>query len=116
MTYLLGAIIAEIVATSSLKASAGFTRLGPSVVVVVGYGVAFYLLSIALKSIPIGVAYAIWSGVGTVAIAIIGFLAFHERLSAAQVAGIALVVAGVLLLNLAGPGAAPAPAPPTGAR
>ncbi len=105
LLLLFGAIAAEIVATSNLKASAGFTRPLPSAIVVIGYGVAFYLLALSLRTIPIGIAYAIWSGVGTAAIAVIGRVAFGEALSAAQIAGIALVIAGVVLLHVATPGA-----------
>ena len=102
--YLAIAIAAELAATSNLKASEGFTRLVPSVVVVVGYAVAFYFLGLSLRTIPIGVAYAIWSGVGTAVIAVVGFLVFHERLSPGQIAGIGLVVLGTLLLRLTTPG------------
>ena len=88
------------IATSALKASAGFSRLGPSTVVVVGYAAAFYLLSLTLKHIPIGVAYAVWSGAGTVLITLIGVLAFRQKIDLAGVCGITLIVAGVLVLNL----------------
>ena len=94
------AIVAEVVGTSALKASEGFSRLWPSVVVVAGYGVAFYCLSLALRHIPVGIAYAVWSGAGTVLIAAIGVLAFRQKIDAAGVFGIALIVAGVLVLNL----------------
>lgn len=94
------AIVAEVIATSALKASAGFTRLLPSAVVILGYGVAFYLLSQALRTIPVGVAYAVWSGAGTVLIAIIGMLVFRQKLDGAGVIGIGLIIAGVLVLNL----------------
>lgn len=94
------AIGAEVIATSALKASAGFTRLAPSSVVVVGYAAAFYFLSLTLKHIPIGVAYAVWSGAGTVLITLIGVVAFRQKLDLAGVCGIALIVAGVLVLNL----------------
>ncbi|MFA5665127.1 multidrug efflux SMR transporter [Castellaniella sp.] len=98
--YLIIAIMAEVVATSALKASDGFTRLAPSAVTVAGYAIAFYLLALALKAIPVGVAYAVWSGVGIVAIALIGWLAFGQALDAAGVIGIALILAGVLVLNV----------------
>ena len=94
------AIVAEVIATSALKASAGFTRLGPSAVVVVGYGIAFWLLSLTLRSVPVGVAYAIWSGLGTVLIAVVGWLAFGQRLDAWAMVGMGLIVAGVLVMNL----------------
>ena len=95
-----GAIVAEVAGTSALKASAGFTRLLPSTVVVLSYGLAFYLLSLTLRSIPVGVAYAIWSGLGTVLIALVGWWWFGQRLNAATVIGMALIVAGVLVMNL----------------
>ena len=98
--YLLAAIVAEVIATSALKASEGFTRLGPTAMVVVGYGVAFWLLSLTLRTIPVGVAYAIWSGLGIVLIAIVGWLAFGQKLDAWAVLGMSLIVAGVLIMNL----------------
>ena len=94
------AILAEVVGTSALKASEGFSRLWPSVAVVAGYGVAFYFLSLTLKHIPVGIAYAVWSGAGTVLITVIGVLAFRQKIDLAGVIGIALIVAGVLVLNL----------------
>lgn len=98
--YLAIAIAAEVVATSSLKASDGFTKAGPTVVVVLAYGVAFYFLSLVLKSVPVGVAYAIWSGVGIVLIATIGWLFMKQSLDAGAIAGIALIVVGVLVIQL----------------
>ncbi len=100
LLYLAGAIAAEVVATSALKASEGFTRTGPSVVVAIGYGIAFYLLSLTLKTIPVGLAYAIWSGVGVVLIALIGWLVLKQPLDAAAMVGIGLIVAGVLVIQL----------------
>lgn len=94
------AIIAEVIGTSALKASEGFTRLGPSLVVVVGYATAFYLLSLTLRSIPVGIAYAIWSGLGVTLIALVGWLLYGQRLDAAGMIGIGLIVAGVAVLNL----------------
>lgn len=93
-------IVAEVIATSALKASEGFTRLVPSIVVVVGYSVAFYLLSQALSRIPLGIAYAIWSGAGIVLVSIVGYLRFGEKLDLAALAGIGLIMAGVLVINL----------------
>ncbi len=98
--YLVIAIVAEVVGTSALKATDGFTRPIPSAVVAVGYGVAFYFLSLALKSIPVGVAYAIWSGVGVALITLIGWLVFKQRLDAAALAGIGLIVAGVVVIHV----------------
>ena len=98
--YLLIAIVAEVIGTSALKASAGFTRLGPSLVVVAAYGAAFYLLSLTLRHIPVGVAYAVWSGLGLVLIAAVGWLFYGQRLDAPALIGMALIVVGVLLMNL----------------
>ncbi|WP_226702949.1 SMR family transporter [Microbulbifer elongatus] len=98
--FLGAAIIAEVVATSSLKASAGFTRFWPSVLVVVGYMVAFYLLSLTLKVIPVGIAYAIWAGLGIVLISLVGWLMFGQKLDLASVIGMVLIVAGVAVINL----------------
>jgi small multidrug resistance pump len=83
-----------------LTATQGFTRFWPSVVVVVGYGVAFYFLSLALKTIPVGVAYAIWSGVGVALITLIGWIVFHQKLDAPALIGIGLIVAGVVVIQL----------------
>ncbi|PZO91839.1 MAG: QacE family quaternary ammonium compound efflux SMR transporter [Sphingomonas sanxanigenens] len=99
------AIAAEVIATSALKASEGFTRPWPAIVTLIGYGVAFYCLSLALRTIPVGVAYAIWSGVGIVAISIIGLALFGQRLDWPAIAGIGLILAGVLVLNLFSSGA-----------
>jgi small multidrug resistance pump len=98
--YLALAILAEVVGTSALKASNGFTVWAPSAVVVVSYSVSFYFLSLALRTIPVGVAYAIWSGVGIVLISTIGWVAFRQRLDAAALTGIALIIAGVAVINL----------------
>ena len=100
------AIVAEIVATSSLKLSDGMPRLGPSAVVVIGYALSFWLLSMTLKALPIGFVYAVWSGIGVAAIALIGVFVFGEKLNWAGAGGIALIVAGVTLLQLSGQGVA----------
>lgn len=94
------AIVAEVVATSALKASEGFSRLWPSLLVIVGYGVAFYCLSLTLRHIPLGIAYAVWSGAGTALIALIGVVLYQQKLDPAAMLGIALIVAGVLVLNI----------------
>lgn len=101
------AIVSEVIATSALKAADGFTRLAPSVVVVVGYGTAFYFLSLALKSVPVGIAYAIWSGVGIVLLSLIGWVLYGQRLDAPALTGMALIVAGVVILQLSSRSAAP---------
>ncbi len=93
------AIVAEVVATSSLKASAHFTRLGPSLVVAVGYACAFYFLSLTLDRIPAGVAYAIWSGAGVTLIAAIGWAFLGQKLDVPAVIGMGLIVAGVVVIN-----------------
>jgi small multidrug resistance pump len=98
--YLVIAIVAEVVGTSFLKASAGFTKPLPSLMVAVGYGAAFYFLSLTLTTIPVGIAYAVWSGVGVTLIAAIGWLFLEQKLDAAAVAGMGLIVAGVVVLNL----------------
>jgi small multidrug resistance pump len=99
-TILFFAILSEVIATTALKLSNGFTRLIPSVIVVVGYGVSFYLLSISLKVIPIGLAYAIWSGVGIVLTVIAGILIWRETLDWARVIGIIFIIFGILVINL----------------
>ncbi|MFJ9816447.1 DMT family transporter [Streptomyces sp. NPDC101151] len=104
MGYLLlaGAIAAEVAATTAMKYSEGFSRLWPSLMTALGYLVSFGLLAQTLKTVSIGTAYAIWAGVGTATIAVIGLLLFGEGLSATKVAGILLIVAGVVVLNLGG--------------
>jgi small multidrug resistance pump len=97
--YLSVAIVLEVVATSALKASDGFTRLLPSIVVVVGYAAAFYTLSITLRTMPVGVVYAVWSGVGVVLITLVGWLVFNQKLDGPAFLGIALIAAGVIVLN-----------------
>ncbi|MEV4945988.1 multidrug efflux SMR transporter [Streptomyces sp. NPDC053755] len=99
---LAGAIAAEIVGTTAMKYSDGFSRLWPSLVTVGGYLLAFALLAQTLRTLEIGTAYAIWSGVGTAAVAAIGVLFMNESLGLAKVAGIVLIVAGVVVLNLGG--------------
>jgi small multidrug resistance pump len=98
--YLSIAIIAEVIATSALKASEGFTKLVPSSIVVVGFGVAFYCLSLVLKTLPMGVAYAIWSGLGIVLISIAGLIIFDQKLDMAAIIGIILIVSGVIVMNV----------------
>lgn len=98
--FLSVAIAAEVGATSALKSSDGFTRLWPSLLVVAGYGVAFYFLSLTLRAIPVGVAYAVWAGVGILLIALVGWLFFGQRLDAPAVLGMLLIVAGVVVMNV----------------
>ncbi|MDE0949661.1 MAG: SMR family transporter [Halioglobus sp.] len=96
--YLTIAILSEVVATSALKSSDGFTKYGPSLVVILGYGISFYCLSVVLKTIPVGVAYAIWSGMGIVLITLLGWLVFSQRLDLPAFLGMALIVAGVIVI------------------
>lgn len=98
--YLAIAIVAEVIGTSALKASEGFSKTIPSLVVVAGYGVAFYCLSLTLKTIPVGVAYAIWSGVGIFLIAAIGWIAFKQALDLPAIIGMALIVSGVVVMQV----------------
>jgi small multidrug resistance pump len=100
MLILLLAILSEVVGTIALKASEGLARLGPSALMVIGYGLSFYLLALALKQIPLGVTYAIWSGLGTAGAVVAGILLWRESLNLAGILGILLIIAGVILLNL----------------
>lgn len=94
------AIVAEVVGTSALKASEGFTRLVPSVVVVLGYAVAFYGLSLVLKTVPVGIAYAVWSGLGMVLITLVAFVVYGQSIDLPGLIGMGLIVAGVVVLNV----------------
>jgi small multidrug resistance pump len=94
------AIFAEVIATSALKSSEGFTKLFPSIVVVVGYGIAFFFLSLTLKNIPIGIAYAIWSGAGITLISVIGYLIFKQQVDFPAIIGIFLIISGVIVINM----------------
>ena len=98
--YLTLAIFSEVMATASLKSTEGFTKLWPSVLVLVGYSAAFYFLSLTLDTIPIGVAYAIWSGVGVAAITLVSIFFFDQKIDTAGFIGIGLIVAGVIVLRL----------------
>ena len=98
--YLAIAIVSEVIATSALKASLGFTRFVPSAIVVVGYGFAFYFLSLTLRTIPVGIAYAVWSGVGVVLITLAGWVVYDQKLDFSAIVGIVLIVAGILVLNV----------------
>ncbi|HJV76072.1 MAG TPA: SMR family transporter [Noviherbaspirillum sp.] len=98
--FLSVAIVAEVIATTALKASDSFTKLWPAVFVIAGYGVAFYFLSLTLRAIPVGIAYAVWSGVGIVLISAIAWFWYGQKLDLAAILGMALIVAGVIVLNL----------------
>jgi small multidrug resistance pump len=97
--YLGIAIVAEVIATSTMKATQGFTRLGPSLVVAAGYLMAFYFLSLTLRTLPVGVAYAVWSGVGIALVSLIAWLVYGQTLDGPAIVGMALIVAGVVVLN-----------------
>lgn len=94
------AIVAEIIGTTALKSSQEFSKLIPSLIVIVAYGVAFYFLSVTLRSMPVGIAYAIWSGLGIVLISIVSLLLFGQKLDVPAMLGIGLIIAGVVVINL----------------
>ncbi|MEO6118276.1 MAG: SMR family transporter [Methylotenera sp.] len=94
------AIVAEVTATTALKASNEFTRLGPSLIVVAGYGVAFYFMTISMRVLPVGIMYAIWSGLGIVLISIIGWLVYKQTLDVPAMIGMGLIIAGVVVINV----------------
>lgn len=98
--YLLIAVVTETIGTSSLQASQQFTRFWPSALVVVGYGVSFYFMGLTLKFMPVGIVYALWSGLGIVLIALIGFLVFGQKLDLAAVLGLGLILSGILIIHL----------------
>ena len=98
--YLFIAIIGEVAATSALKAAEGFTRLLPSIVVIVGYGIAFFFLSLVLKTIPVGIAYAVWSGLGIVIITVIAAILFKQIPDLPAIVGMSFIIAGVVIINL----------------
>lgn len=98
--YLAIAIIAEVIATSALKASAEFTKLLPSIIVVVGYGIAFYFMTLVLRTIPIGITYAIWSGIGIILVAIIGAILYKQIPDIPAVIGMGLIISGVVVIHV----------------
>ncbi|MAB25938.1 MAG: QacE family quaternary ammonium compound efflux SMR transporter [Pseudomonadales bacterium] len=98
--YLATAIVTEVIATSALKASEGFSKPLPSVVVVIGYLVSFYFLSLTLKTIPVGIAYAIWSGVGIVLISLVAWMLYEQKLDLPALIGMGMIMAGVMVINL----------------
>jgi small multidrug resistance pump len=98
--YLGAAIVAEVIGTMALKSSEGFTRLTPSLITALGYATAFYFLSLTLRALPVGIVYATWSGVGIVLISALGWVLFKQTLDLAAILGLALVVAGLLVMNL----------------
>ncbi|WP_299547298.1 SMR family transporter [uncultured Tateyamaria sp.] len=98
--YLVLAVAAETIGTTALQASNQFTRVGPTLLVVLAYGVAFFFLGIALKYIPVGIAYALWSGLGILLIALIGFAVFGQRLDLPAIVGLGLIIAGIVVIQL----------------
>jgi len=98
--YLAIAIVSEVAGTSALKSAEGFTKLWPSCIVVMGYATAFYFLSLTLKTIPVGMAYAIWSGAGTALVAFVAWLFMGQKLDLPAIIGILLIISGVVVLNL----------------
>jgi len=94
------AIAAEVIATTALKASNEFTRLVPSIIVVIGYGTAFYFMTISLRVLPVGIMYAIWSGVGIVSISLLGWLVYRQTLDAPAMIGMGMIIAGVVVINV----------------
>ena len=98
--YLALAIIAEVTATSALKASEEFTQLIPSIIVVVGYGIAFYLLTLVLRVMPIGITYAIWSGFGIVLVAVVGFFLYKQTPDIPAILGMCLIISGVVVIHV----------------
>ena len=97
---LFGAIICEVIATSSLKLSNGFTNLTFSIITIVGYSASFYILSLALKTIPVGIAYAIWSGIGIIIISLIAWIFLKQSLDLAALIGMGFIILGVVIINL----------------
>ena len=98
--YLAIAIVAEVLATSALKESQGFSKLLPTLLVMAGYGASFYFLSLVLQTIPIGDAYALWAGLGIVLITIVGAVVFGQKMDLAAILGIALIISGVVVLRV----------------
>lgn len=94
------AIIAEVIGTTALKASNEFTRLVPSLIVVVGYGTAFYFMSISMRVLPVGIMYAIWSGMGIVLISVLGWLVYRQTLDVPAIVGLGFIIAGVIIINV----------------
>ena len=98
--YLIIAVAAETIGTSSIQASQQFTKLGPSLLAATSFAIAFYFLSLSLKVLPVGIMYALWSGLGIIFIAIIGWVYFGQKLDLAAVLGIAMILAGIIVINL----------------
>jgi small multidrug resistance pump len=98
--FLFVAVVFEVIATSMLKATDGFTRLWPSLITIVGYALAFYFLSLTVRTIPVGIVYALWCGIGIVLVTLVGWVVLKQPLDAAALAGMGLILAGVVTINL----------------
>jgi small multidrug resistance pump len=98
--YLVIAVVAEVIATSALKVSEEFSKPIPTIIVIIGYGIAFYLLTLVLRTIPIGIAYALWSGLGIVLVAIVGTFYYKENLDPPAILGIGLILVGIFIVNI----------------
>ncbi|AFP84444.1 DMT family transporter [secondary endosymbiont of Ctenarytaina eucalypti] len=98
--YLLIAIIAEVIATSSIKASEGFRKLVPSLLVIIGYTISFTLLALVLNTLPVGISYASWSGLGTFFVAILSYFLYKQKLDTVAMCGMTMIIAGVLMINV----------------
>jgi small multidrug resistance pump len=98
--YLIGAVVFEVIGTSALQASQQFTKPKPLILTAIGYGAAFYLLSLVLRTMPVGIAYAIWSGLGVILITLVGLVWFGQRLDLPAIIGLTLIVVGVVTINL----------------
>ncbi|HDN2511357.1 SMR family transporter [Providencia vermicola] len=100
LSFLLMSILAEVIATTTLKASEGFSRFWPSLIVIIGYGVSFWGLSQVVKVMPLGIAYAIWSGLGIVLVSVAAIFIYHQKLDLPAIIGMLLIIIGVLVINL----------------
>ncbi|ENU56968.1 DMT family transporter [Acinetobacter guillouiae] len=98
--YLIIAIVAEVIATSAMKASDGFSQLSASIITVIGYAVAIYFLSLTMKTIPVGITYALWSGAGIILVSLVGFFYYKQHLDLAAIIGLVFMIIGILIIHL----------------
>ena len=98
--YLIIAIVAEVIATSAMKASDGFSQLSASIITVIGYAAAIYFLSLTMKTIPVGITYALWSGAGIILVSLVGFFYYKQHLDLAAVIGLVFMIIGILIIHL----------------
>lgn len=98
--YLIIAIVAEVIATSAMKASDGFSQLSASIITVIGYAVAIYFLSLTMKMIPVGITYALWSGAGIILVSLVGFFYYKQHLDLAAIIGLVFMIIGILIIHL----------------